>query len=901
MRWIQVWPLIALVLSGSAAARAGQAGASADVVLSNNDTLTGWSPGASLATDRKEGSGALAWELPQGKVSSLSFALGAKRDAVARGRTLRFWYKVEGAAGVRTLIVKAVAYPLASGWQAIYHLTVPPAGEWRQARIALQEFEDQWGEAPDRSGGSLQFRVETAADAAAARLLVDDLRVTPLPPGAAVNTAEPKRPAPVTPLVTRDHARSLSAHPRLLVSAPELPSLKRRAEQTEWGRAFVADLKQRGGPWLSREIRLPDRGGQWFHWYACPKHGARLRTESPTRHACPVGGEVYTGYPYDDVVLSTEHDRHAGAVRDLGLLYRLTGERRYAAKAGEILLAYAARYLTYPLHDIHGKPNVGGGRVGPQTLDESTWLIPMAQGCDLIWDTLSPAEVETLRTKLFYPATEVIRRHRMGIHNIQCWKNSAVGLVGLLFGDFDLIAEAIDDPQRGMQAQILNGVTEDGPWYEGAWGYHFYTMSALQPLSEAAARAGIDVYAGPVGDRYRRFFLAPVEMAMPDGRLPAFNDSGKATARGNAAYEIAFARWKDPRLALPLQGSSRRTLPALVSGVESLPPPRGVPDASRNFPASGYAILRAGAGATATWLCLKYGPHGGGHGHPDKNHFVLYGGGRVLADDPGTANYGVPVQAGWYKTTLAHNTLVVDEENQKAATGRCLDFQTRPGWSGVLADAGPVYSGLTFRRAAFLLGTGLFVFLDLVRADDDKPRTLDLVYHPSGRWGAAAPSAAAAPPFSAPDRPGYAYLRDMKREERGRDGFVLALDAGGGAGSVVRFADAAPDLPDKKTTFLIGTGVGANTEDRVPVVIARRRAAGTTYAWSVSVTGMGGEATLVERRVTDAAGKPLGPGEAAAAHVSHAGKRYLVVANPSGRPVKVQGKTVTAKLAALPL
>ena len=64
----------------------------------------------------------------------------------------------------------------------------------------------------------------------------------------------------------------------------------------------------------------------------------------------------------------------------------------------------------------------------------------------------------------------------------------------------------------------------------------------------------------------------------------------------------------------------------------------------------------------ATWLCLKYGPHGGGHGHPDKNNFVLYARGKVLFPDPGTRPYGSPLHNGWDKITLAHNTLVVDGE-----------------------------------------------------------------------------------------------------------------------------------------------------------------------------------------------------------------------------------------------
>ncbi|MSS74006.1 MAG: hypothetical protein EXS64_21355 [Candidatus Latescibacteria bacterium] len=43
---------------------------------------------------------------------------------------------------------------------------------------------------------------------------------------------------------------------------------------------------------------------------------------------------------------------------------------------------------------------------------------------------------------------------------------------------------------------------------------------------------------------------------------------------------------------------------------------------SRLFPDSGYAVLRAER--PEAYLLLKYGPHGGGHGHPDKLSLILH-------------------------------------------------------------------------------------------------------------------------------------------------------------------------------------------------------------------------------------------------------------------------------------
>ena len=619
-----------------------------------------------------------------------------------------------------------------------------------------------------------------------------------------------------------------------------------------------------------------------------------LKTESPTRHVCPTCGTVYTGYPYEDVVLAPLHSRLAEGARDLGLQYQLTGDKRYAAKAREILLAYADRYLNYPLHDAANEPQLGGGRVSPSTLEESCWLIPMAQGADAVWDTLSAADIETLKTKLFYPAAvDVIQKHLMGIHNIQCWKNSAVGLVGLLFGDAALVADAIDS-EHGYQVQMAQGVGPDGMWYEGSWGYHFYTMDALHYLTESAFHCGINLY----GDGYKRMFAAPLELAMPDGRLPAFNDSPATTVIGNANYEIALARYKDPGLAIPLAGTARRSLQAFVSGVADLPAPTSAAEASRNFPISGYAILRAGVGKDATWLCLKYGPHGGGHGHPDKNSFVLCAAGQVLAGDPGTASYGVPIYAGWYRTTLAHNTLVVDETSQHAATGASLDFRTGDGWSGSLTDAGYAYAGISFRRAACLIGKDLVVFLDLVGTDDGKPRTFDLACHLSGSWAAASQRNVAVPP----DKPGYSYLLDLHTVTTDK-GHTAAVKGPGDLEVSATFA-ASPGLP---TTFWTATGVGTSAADRVPILIARRQTAATTFAWAIvinparqaDVAASPAGALLAITIVpvlSKETGAPLPPDEAAAALVKSIGGTFLVVANPGGRSIKAGAWAGTDKL-----
>jgi len=117
--------------------------------------------------------------------------------------------------------------------------------------------------------------------------------------------------------------------------------------------------------------------------------------------------------------------------------------------------------------------------------------------------------------------------------------------VGLALDDEEMVRAAYSGPS-GFRDQLEKGVIPPGVWYEGAWGYHFYTMSALLPFVEAGARAGLDV---PL-DQCRAMYEAPMDFVAQDMLLPAFNDSGYVNLAGSAGiYAIASRHWPDPRLA----------------------------------------------------------------------------------------------------------------------------------------------------------------------------------------------------------------------------------------------------------------------------------------------------------------------------------------------------------------
>ena len=604
-------------------------------------------------------------------------------------------------------------------------------------------------------------------------------------------------------------ARAAGARGWLLTDEAGITAAKDKAARQAWAGAALRALVTGAEKAASAPVDLPERGGQWPHWYSCKKDGATLKTVSPTEHRCPVCGAVYRGDPYDAVALYWVHSRNSRAIRDLALAWRFTGRAEFARRARELLLGYAARYGAYRLHNTRDEEKVGGGRIMAQTLDEAVWLIPVAFGYALARESFPAADRERVERDLLRAAAETIRAHRMGIHNIQCWKNSAVGLAGFATGSDELAGEAIDDPERGFRVQIARGVTDDGLWFEGSLGYHHYTMEGLWPLAEAARLAGTDLYT----ERYRTLYDAPLALALPDGDAPGFNDSsgGNALAAG-PLYELAFARWKTPAYGRLAARGRRDSAEALLYGAEAVPSGPMIPEESTILRAAGYAMLRGGGVAVAE----RFGMHGGGHGHPDKLNIVTWGAGRPWGLDPGSINYGVPLHQEWYRSTIAHNTVAVDQQLQGNADGKLEEWSERDGETTLAASADGAYPGVSLRRTVTLRKGRVE---DRFECRSETPHVYDWTFHAPGAVACSLKMEARAGALG--DGAGCQHIREVAaahtdeawwvRWERDGARFTLRMEAAAG------------------TEVFTGAGPGRDPAARVPCVVVRRRGAETVY------------------------------------------------------------------------
>ena len=683
-----------------------------------------------------------------------------------------------------------------------------------------------------------------------------------------------------------EHALAPGSRPPRLLDTATLQRARRRIRlapfQPAWRR-----LTAETDAFLALSLHPPDEPAGYYHDYFCPRHATELHFDpgQPHVHRCPVDGELLSGRRFDAAWRFGANLLLGRMAVLLALRWRLSGDAQCLRRATAILVGYADRYPHYPVGPIRTAEGNGRGKATHQSLDEATLIVRLARCYDLVATDLSEMDRHAVERDLFGGAIDHIDENRFRrVHNIECWHVAALAAAATVTGNEAVCEQAVHG-EFGFGHQIEAGTHRDGLWWEGSSSYHYYTVAAL--LTTAAfLRARAANWQAP--ERLAAMLTAPLTLVLPDGRLPASNDCWASSSLfgevchgvppAAALYEMAAGWWPEPRyrdlLAAIYRRQPRDNEEALLHGPDvvqagdaadgGLPRPR-----SSILPHSGFAMVRSDDPLDRQSVALlKYGPHGGSHGHPDKLAVTLYARGRPAAVDLGSQGYGIHLHRQWYRQTVSHNTVMVSGHAQPPAAGSLLHFAT-PGagsdhdqsersgssraltvadaataWSG--ASAG-VYDGVSMRRA---IAWRAPYFVDWFHVSCPARRRLDWLLHVHGRLREICGEASDHRDGKAaalPRAPGWRHITQRRS---------AWADCADGA-VTVRWALSNGTLqvllPDEEGTALIAGEAPSNpASDRLHSLIRTRYARTTTFVTVIHPCARpGGLSAAVHRDARD--------------------------------------------------
>jgi heparinase II/III-like protein len=157
------------------------------------------------------------------------------------------------------------------------------------------------------------------------------------------------------------------------------------------------------------------------------------------------------------------------------------------------------------------------------------------------------------------------------------------------------------------------------------------------------------------------------------------------------------------------------------------------------FPWAGETIMRSGWDVGADWAFFDVGPLGTGHTHRDKLHLSIHADGRDLLVDSGRYTYVGGPWRHYFVGTRAHNTLLIDDCEQKNYTAKSeaaienafVSTKEYDFAQGVFAGGYNQLKGTaTHKRAVVYLRNQYWLVFDHI--DSDRPRAITALwqFHP---------------------------------------------------------------------------------------------------------------------------------------------------------------------------
>lgn len=472
-----------------------------------------------------------------------------------------------------------------------------------------------------------------------------------------------------------------------------------------------------------------------------------------------------------------KHKMNAKFAREAGILYLITEDDKYLQYIRRILLEYAKLYPK-----LKENPYAKGqapGKLFHQMLNEAVWLVDMSIAYDCILDKLRAEERKIIEDNVFRNMvkwfTERNEHEFNRIHNHGTWACAGVGMIGIAMGEEEWIEMALygtkKDKNGGFFKQLDSLFSPDGYYVEGPY-YARYALMPFYIFAEALHRNKPSLKIYTYRDSIlKKALYSLLSVSLPNGVLPAINDASKTmdikAPEIIFATDLAYLRYgTDVKLLKVSKFQGKVILHAGGLNIakdiekfkitdEKLPKweSREFRDGSDGNK-GGLGILRMGDD-NEMYLLMKYGAHGGEHGHFDKLSFILFYQGREILTDYGycrwiniETKFGgryLPENKTYAMQTVAHNTVVVDEISQnngvlndaeKSSCVRHFFDANKENIKVVSAKSSDLYEKVNMQRTIFMIKLELLehpIIVDLFKVSSDAEHIYDYVLHYQGQ------------------------------------------------------------------------------------------------------------------------------------------------------------------------
>ena len=522
----------------------------------------------------------------------------------------------------------------------------------------------------------------------------------------------------------------------------------------------------------------------------CPVESSALmysyQTGTPSSITCPGADCVYN--TSDDHILDSSCEGwntiaeswnamwlcdHLDAAQTLGLAYLLAdstdvNREKYGQKAAEILKKFVEVYDEYELHDMYGCAENDADLHHQRGKSMVTWLeeaqyiaIPAAWSYDFLYDSgyLTDSDKENIEKMLISAISDVIipgtisgrgGNGTTGTNNWYSYAYAAAMTVGQRLNIEDYKSYALS----GVKYQMENRVESDGFWWEGTLGYHNMVLNAYFYLCESAYMRGQDNHLDLYNEyaNLKNMYYAVCNAAFPDDLNVQMNNEGgsnsslysKSTAIN---LEVANTVFKDSQFDKYLNQIGTKVARAdymsnatnfETGGFISAAPlliGSDITDNSEITYASEADYEGLGSLRTITFdesgsplfASLDHGVDGASHAHFDKLNLLMSTKGQIIGKDLGTCSYGSLLKTEYYKNTIAHNTVTVNETSQAAVKGKTETLRTMNRMAVSGASAVNSYEGSVNKYRRTLISAAPYV-IDIFNVAGNAGGTYDWTF-----------------------------------------------------------------------------------------------------------------------------------------------------------------------------